>query len=824
LRLIHRLAGPFLVVAALVAAPGAQAAGRCGDAAQRPWCDTSRTPAERTRLLLAAMTLDEKLSLMGGDDLAGVFTGNPATGTSNGVARIGIPTVYYSDGPVGPREGQATAMPGPLALASTFDPSFARRVGGAIADEVKHKGNDLVHAPTVDLMRTPLAGRVFETYGEDPLLSSRLAVDWIRGAQAQGIIANVKHFAPNSQEGTQGAPPLTGTQGSRFLINAIIDQRTLREIYFPPFEAAVKEANVGAVMCAYGSLNGHFACESDYLLKRILREEWKFDGFVIADYGLAMKSTAASANAGTDIEMPISSWYSPTSLRAALLTGQISDQTIDARVGALLRGMFAFGLFDRDSFAANDNAIDKPAHARVARELEEQGTVLLQNRDAALPLDSSRLKSLAVIGEQATTYKGGAGSANVSPFAFKNPFDAIRARAGSGVSIRYDDGSDPAAAAAAAHGADAAVVFVADAASEGSDKPCLSLRCAAIDPSGGSPTGTAGRQDLDALIDAVAAANPRTIVVMETGGPVLSPWAGRVDAVVEAWYPGQEAGPAIARVLFGDVDPGGRLPVTFPVGAGDIPTAGNPRQYPGVGTRVEHSEGVFIGYRHYDQHKIKPRWPFGHGLSYTTFSMSGLGLEPGADATVSVSVKNTGSRTGTTVPQLYLGMPDIAADNRQPPRALKGFTRLELAPGKAKRVSFALDERAFSYWDTSANGWRVKVGCYTVEAGFSSRDLAVKGTIGRGADCEGALVLPASRRSCTSKRTLTIRLPKRMRSAKVTYAGHRAKVKRRGGRLYAKLDLRRLSGRRVTVRVRGRSSKGKALRQTRVVRTCAKRK
>ena len=229
---------------------------------------------------------------------------------------------------------------------------------------------------------------------------------------------------------------------------------------------------------------------------------------MIADYGFAMKSTAASANAGTDIEMPISGWYSPTSLRAALLLGQISEQTIDARVGALLRGMFAFGVFDRPAFAPNDDAIDKVGHATVARELEEQGTVLLQNRDDALPLDSSRLKSLAVIGEQATAYKGGAGSANVEPFVFHSPLDAIRARAGSGVQVRHDPGTDPAAGATAARGADAAVVFVADATSEGSDKPCLSLRCAAIDPVGGTPTGTAGRQDLDALIDAVAAANP----------------------------------------------------------------------------------------------------------------------------------------------------------------------------------------------------------------------------------------------------------------------------------------------------------------------------
>jgi beta-glucosidase len=808
---LGRLAIPVLLCS-LIAVPAAAAAGRCGDPAQRPWCNTSLTPAQRTVLLLKAMTLDEKLMLMAGDDLDGVATGDPATGTSDGVDRLGIPVLYHSDGPVGPREGQTTAMPGPLALASSFDPALARVVGQTIANEVKHKGNDLVHAPTVEPMRTPLAGRTFETYGEDPLLSARMAVEWIRGAQEEGIIANVKHFAPNSQEGEQGAPPLTGIQGSRFLIDAIIDERALREIYFPAFEAAVKQGDVGAVMCAYGSLNGHFACESDYLLQKVLRGDWGFDGFVISDYGFAMKSTAASANAGTDLEMPIAGWYTPLALNAALLTGQISQGTIDARVGAILRTMFRFGLFDRDAYAENDGAIDKPAHASVARQVEEQGMVLLQNRDGALPLDPRGLDSLAVIGEQATAFKTGGGSANVQPFAFRDPLGAIRERAGSGVQVRHDAGSDPAAAAAAARGADAAIVFVADVATEGSDKPCLSVRCSAIDPVGGAPRGTSGRPDFDAVINAVAAANPRTIVVMETGTPVLAPWADRVEAVLEAWYPGQEAGPAIARVLFGDVDPGGRLPVTFPVREADIPAAGSRRQYPGEGMRVEHSEGVFIGYRHYDERQIAPRWPFGHGLSYTTFSLSDLRIQPtGSGATASVRIKNTGRRNGTAVPQLYLGMPD-AEGAPQPPRALKGFGKLALKPGQAKRVSFVLDERAFSYWDTAAGGWRVKSGCYTVEVGFSSRELPLRGAVGRSAPS-----------CCASRRNFLIRLPRGIRRARVTVGGRRTRVVKRRGRLTARVDARGRPRGRLVVRVVGRSRGGKVLRQTRVYRICARR-
>jgi beta-glucosidase len=728
-------AGALAICCVLVgafAAP-ASAAGRCGDPSSRPWCDTSLTPEKRTSLLLAAMTLEEKLSLMAGDDLGGVFTGTPATGTSNGVDRLGIPVLYHSDGPIGPREGQATAMPGPLALASTFDPALARRTGQAIADEVRHKGNDLVHAPTVEPMRTPLAGRTFETYGEDPLLSARIAVDWIRGAQGEGIIGNVKHFAPNSQEGIQGAPPLTGSAGSRFFADAIVDERTLREIYFPAFEASVKEADVGAVMCAYGALNGKYACESDYLLQKVLRDDWKFDGFVIADYGFAMKSTAGSANAGTDLEMPIPGWYSPSNLQAALAAGQISAQTIDARVGAILRTMFRFGLFDRDAFVADDNRIDKPAHAGVAREVEEQGIVLLENRDGALPLDPARIKSLAVVGAESTAYKGGGGSSAVRPFEFKPPLDAIKERAGSGVEIRHNAGSDPAAAAAVAAGADAAIVFVSDAATEGSDKPCLALRCAAVDP---LDTGNTTRPDPDPLVEAVAAANPRTIVVMETGGPVLTPWVDRVKAVVEAWYPGEQAGPATARVLFGDVNPGGRLPVTFPVREEDIPAAGNPAQYPGVGTRVEHSEGIFIGYRHYDEKAIAPRWPFGHGLSYTSFAISGLKLTKTADgARATAVVKNTGARAGTAVPQLYLGLPEPAADVPQPPSSLKGFDKVSLAPGKSRTVSFDITGRDLSYWDVRSNDWKRNPGCVKVKVGFSSRDLPLEGDLCTAAPC-----------------------------------------------------------------------------------------
>ena len=726
----RRLTAALALVAALVPwlvdAPGADAAGRCGS---HPWCDTALSDEQRANLLIAAMTLQEKVSLMAGDDPSGVFTGVPATGTSDGIPRLDVPTVYFSDGPLGPREGSATRMPAPIGLAASFDPALAREVGTAIADEVRKKGNDVVHAPTVDIMRTPLAGRTFEGYGEDPWLSSRLAVAWIRGAQSQGVVGNVKHFAPNSQEGAPpGVPPLTPAVGGRFVIDAKVDPRTLREIYLPPFEAAVKEAGVGSVMCAYNRLNGSPACESRELLEDILRRDWGFRGFVLADYGFATKSTVNSANNGLDLDMPLGFFYSEPALLASVAGGSVSEATIDTRVRNILRTMFRFGLFDRAAFPANDDLIDKAAHAEVARRVSERGITLLRNR-GILPLDSRRLRSMAIVGADANAVKGGGGSSAVRPFSTTSPREALTRRAGAGVRVSYDDGEDLERAADAARGADVALVFASDTASEGVDKSTLAT-------------------DHDDLVDAVAEANPNTVVVLQTAGPVLTPWRDRVRAIVEAWYPGQEGGNAIARVLFGDVDPGGRLPATFPRRQQDAPTTGDFDQYPGL-VEVQHKEGVFVGYRHYDGRGIVPAYPFGHGLSYTRFSLRGLRIRrgPGQGATVSVEVANRGRRPGNEVVQLYLGLPEPGPGVRQPPRALKGARALALRPGRARRVSFRLDRRALSYWDRGSSRWRVAGGCYRVMVGRSSRDIRLRGAFGIRARCA------APGRRCLSRRS-----------------------------------------------------------------------
>ncbi len=702
----------------------AAAAGRCGD---HPWCNTSLTPDQRADLLMAALTPDERVSLLAGDDPFAVGGGDHThTGTSAGVDRVGLPPTYYSDGPVGPRQGKTTALPIPMALAATFDRDAARQHGEVVANEARAKGNDVIFAPTVNIMRTPLGGRTFEGYGEDPYLVARTAVGWIDGAQSQGVIADVKHFAANNQEGDAGPAADTSApgqllgpppvRGNRMTENSVVDERTLREVYLPQFEAAVKEAHVGTVMCSYNRLNGPYACENDHLLHDILERDWGFQGYVIADYGAA-HDTYANLAGGLDFEPWPGLAYSPALVNAGLLTGLTSSATVDAHVHRILRTLFAYGFFDRAAFVDDDAQIDKTAHAQVAQRIEEGAITLLRNEGGALPLDAGKLRSLAIVGADADTFKTGGGSGDVTPFEVHTPRAAIAQRAGRGVRVTYDDGSDAGAAAASAAAADVAIVFAGDYQTEGADKRCLTLECP---PYSG---------DQDALIERVAAANPNTIVVLETGGPVLTPWRDRVRGLIEAWYPGQEGGPAIARVLFGDVDPGGRLPATFPASEADEPTAGDPEKYPGVAETVTYKEGVLVGYRWFDAMGLQPAYPFGFGRSYTTFAYRGLHVDaaPGRIA-VDASVTNTGARSGIAVPQLYVGLPSPGPGVVQPPRQLRGFAKVVLRPGETRRVSFVLDARALSYWDTGAGGWRLAPGCYRVMVGSSSRDVPLSAT------------------------------------------------------------------------------------------------
>jgi len=706
------------------------AASRCGDPAVRPWCDRSLAPGTRAGLLLQEMTLDEKISLLAGDDLSGVSGADGThTGTSDGVDRLGIPTLYFSDGPVGPRQGKATGMPSPMSIAASFSMRNAYRDASVIGDEVRRKGNDAVFAPGVNILRTPLNGRTFEYYGEDPYLAAATTTGWIRGVQAQGVIGDVKHFAVNNQEGQglplPGAPIGAGIDGSRMIVDARVDERTLREIYLPAFEAAVKRAHVGTVMCSYNRVNGTYACENEHLLNDILKRDWGFDGFVLTDYGAA-KNTVNSLNNGLDLDIWPGLVYNPLAVNAALATSQVSESTIDAHVRRILRTMFAYGVFDRPAYRDDTSSIDERAHNATAARVEGQGIVLLKNADRLLPLRASAIHTLAVIGPEADVIKDGGGSSAIDEFTTTTPLTALRHRLGAS-HVVYDDGSDAARAAQVAAKADAAIVVVGDKMTEGVDKSAPTLNADQTDGI-----------DRDALVAAVGAAQPRTVAVLQTGGPVLTPWRSKVRSAVEMWYPGQNGGTALARVLFGDVDPGGRLPGTFPRSADDLPTAGDPEAYPGVLGTVQYKEGVLVGYRHYDAHGIAPAYPFGHGLSYTTFRYSApvVRRAPGAAvAAVTFRVTNTGRRAGVTVPQLYVGLPRPAPGVVQPPRQLKGFAKLALAPGASKTVTLRLSRRDLSYWSTAADDWRVAPGCYRVMLGKSSRAITGSTKLGWRADC-----------------------------------------------------------------------------------------
>jgi len=711
-----------LAPVAAIVAPSAGAAGRCGNPSARPWCNTALSPDARAELLLHALTPQERIGLLGGDELTGVGGGEHRhTGTQDGVPRVGVPTIYYSDGPVGPRQGKVTAMPAPMGDAATWNPRINRAYGRLVAAEARAKGNDVVYAPTVNLMRTPLNGRTFEGFGEDPFLVSRTAVAWIRGAQSTGVLANVKHFALNNQEGYSSAAdesrpdqpigPLPDPgKGSRMSVNVHVGERAMRETELLPFEAAVKQGNVASIMCSYNKLRGSYACQNDPLLR--IPRQWGFRGFVLADYGAA-HDTSASLRSGLDFEPWPGFVYGSAAVNAALLSGQATQADVDRHVRSMLRTFFAFGVLDRPAFEDDTSSIPQEPHRKVARRVEEQAITLLRNRRRLLPLKPRKLKSIAVIGAGGDTFITGGGSGHVTPFRFVSPRQAIAARVRRGTKVLVDDGSDPAAAAAVARSAQVAVVFTPDYQTEGSDRHCISLECP---PAFG---------DQDELIRRVAAANRRTVVVLETGGPVLTPWRGKVRALLEAWYPGQEGGTAIARILFGDAEPGGRLPATFPRREADLPTAGDPERYPGVGDEEYYKEGVFLGYRWFDRHRLKPAYPFGYGLSYTRWKLDRPKV---SRRSVRVRVRNAGRRRGSTVVQLYLGLPSSRAAP-QPPRQLRGYRKVSLRRGRATRIRFKLRNRDLAYWSTRAGSWRIRRGRYRVYLGFSSRALRRVGTI-----------------------------------------------------------------------------------------------
>ena len=662
---------------------------------QRPWLNASLTPDQRADALIAQMTLTEKLAMLSG--VGGSYVGNVAANT-----RLGIPAIHLEDGPAGVADGmnQVTAFPAPVGVAASWDTALMNQYGQDLGAEEYGKGANVVLAPTVNILRTPQWGRSFESLGEDPYLTSQLGVADIQGLQSQNVIATVKHFAANNQE------------YNRTTVSANVDERTQHEIYLPAFQAAVQQGNVGAVMCSYNKVNDIYACEQPYTQNDVLKTQWNFPGFVMSDWG-ATHSTLQSSAAGLDMQMPDGSYYG-SALQTAVQNGQVSIQTINEMVHRILRSMFADGLFDHPTTGTPNSNVATPAHDQFTTQAAEQGTVLLRNTASILPINSGSVGSIAVIGADGSTapHAAGDGSAHVNAPFVVTPLTGITNRAGAGVKVQYNDGSSTSQAASVAQSANVAIVFVNDSESEGQDRSSLSLP-----------------NNQDALITAVAQANPHTIVVVNSGAPVLMPWVSQVQGIVEAWYPGQEDGNSIAAVLFGDVNPSGKLPMTFPASATQVP-ANTTAQYPGINGEAAYSEKLNVGYRYYDANNLTPLFPFGYGLSYTSFAFSNLSVSPTSGAynspvTVSVTVKNTGLRTGAEVAQLYVTFP---ASVGEPPKQLKGFQKITLAAGQSQTVSFTLDSRAFSYWDTTAHNWIVPQGTFTISVGDSSRTLPLAGT------------------------------------------------------------------------------------------------
>jgi beta-glucosidase len=700
----------------LFAAPAQLAAGGPDQPAKRqvarPWTNRSLSPVQRAALLIKEMTLDEKITMVhGAAPCLEVWTPKcpmPIKGYVGYVPpnqRLGIPALTLADGRagVGNNARDVTLLPAPIAAASSWDLSLMHEYGSVLGEEQRKKGTNVALGPTIDVVRVPEWGRTFESYGEDPYFNAQMAATEIQGIQAQGPIADANMYLTMNQE------------NNRFKEDSVVDERTMQEIYLPPFKAAVQDGHVGTIMCAYVETNGVYSCENPNLLQDMLRDQFHFDGWVMSDWG-ATHSTVAAANNGLDQQMPDASFFGEP-LKAAVLDGRVSMDTLDGHVRDILVPMFRQGLFDKSEMGSWDANVRSPEHDAFSRKAAEQGTILLKNDRGILPL--SLHASIAVIGAAGSKepkIEGGGSSEVAAPYVV-SPLDGIRRRVGEATGVSYADGSDLNAAANAARNAEVAIVFVHTDETEGSDRPDLRLP---------------GNQDQ--LVAAVTAVNKKTIVVLDTGGPVLMPWLDGVAGLIEAWYPGQEDGNAIAAILYGDVNPSAKLPLSFPRSATEIPTASE-AQWPGVNGKSTYSEGLNVGYRGYDAMHVQPLFPFGFGLSYTTFRLSDLVTMPeklelksaqGAKLVVKLDVTNTGKREGAEVVQVYVEHPP---SNDEPPHQLRAFVKVLLQPGETKPVSLVLDRQSFSTYDTAMRSWTVRPGTYEILAGTSSRDLPLHSSV-----------------------------------------------------------------------------------------------
>ncbi len=713
--------GIFSAISAMAAGPAA------ADARSRPWMDKSLSPDKRASLVLKEMTLDEKIELMHGQGMPGwsrpmpkTYLGNGGAGFIMGNKRLGIPQVEMSDAAYGVRMSAqngrySTALPANIAAAASWDPEAACDYGALIGRELRAQGYNMTLGGGVNLTREPRNGRTFEYQGEDPLLAGTLAGNRIKCEQAQHVIGDIKHYVMNDQE------------NGRDEVDVIIGKRAMQETDMLAFHIGIGIGNPGAVMCSYNSINGDYACQNKYTLTDVLKTDWQFKGFVVSDWGGTHSTVKASA-AGLDNEQPMDDFYGEK-LKQAVEAGKVPMAQLDDHVHRILRSQFEDGLFD---YPTQKSVVDVEGGLATARRIAEQSIVLLKNTAGLLPLDRATVHSIAVIGPHADTGMiSGGGSAQVDPpgqppapwqskvWFPTSPLKAVGA-ADPTAKVVFDSGADPASAAALARQSDVAIVFAYQWMSEGTDLPSLSLP-----------------ENQDALIEQVAAANPKTIVVLETGTAVTMPWVDKVGGVMEAWYAGSKGADAVANLLFGEVNPSAKLPITFPRSEADLPhpeLVKPPGRGEDAGAKlkpedakptfsVHYDEGLKVGYKWYDAENKPVLFPFGYGLSYTSYEYSDLKVTSGQEPTVSFTVKNAGTRAGAEIAEVYVALPAAAGE---PPKRLAGWSKLQLKAGESKQVSVAINPRELSIFDESSNGWKQLPGHYTFMVGGSSQDLPLK--------------------------------------------------------------------------------------------------
>jgi beta-glucosidase len=705
------------------------------------WMNASLSPDERANLVMHEMSLDEKIALLHGVGMPTYDPITPENAPSNrgvgyvvGVPRLGIPGIDMSDAAYGVRASGAngrysTALPANVAAAASWDTDAAYEYGALIGRELRAQGFNMSLGGGVNLTREPRNGRTFEYLGEDPILAGTLVGRLIEGTQSQHVIGDIKHYAFNDQESGRGT------------VNVNISKRAGRETDLLAFEIGIALGHPAAVMCSYNRVNGDYSCENKYLLTDVLKKDFQFPGFVLSDWGGTHSTVKASA-AGLDNEEDSSSFFG-IAYKAAVEAGTISTAELDDHVHRILRSMFAAGVID---YPRLRSVVDPFAGLETARHIEESGIVLLKNDHAVLPLDGRNIRSIAVIGSHSDVGMiSGGGSAQVDPpvgnailppgkgethwqdeiWFPTSPLRAIRERA-PGANVVYDSGDDPKRSAEVARAADVAIVFAYQWEAEDKDLPNLSLP-----------------HDQDKLIAQVAAANRNTVVVLETGSPVTMPWVKATPAILEAWYAGSDGANAVGNVLFGSVNPSGKLPNTFPLSETDLPhpkitmpppatptsSASATQTEPLTGPvipQVYYDEGLKVGYKWYDAEKKPVLFPFGYGLSYTTYAYSGLTVTRDHAITISFTVANTGKRSGSEIAEVYASLPESAGE---PPKRLIGWRKVKLEPGGKQTVSIQIDPKYLCVFDEETDTWKLIPGDYTIMVGGSSQNLPLKAQV-----------------------------------------------------------------------------------------------